>query len=174
MCRSMIGSLLYPTASRLDIMQAVGLVGRFQSNPKETHVFVVKRIFRYLQSTVDYGSWYTDADWTKTIDDRKNTIGGALFLGSCLVSWISKKQTSISLSIDEVEYIIVASCCTQVSWIINNLKVIQFPCDQPIIILCDNTSAINISKNPIQHSRLSIYQSNIIFFENRFRIKWSN
>jgi hypothetical protein len=58
MYRSMIGSLLYLTTSRPDIMQVVGLVGRFQSNPKETHVLVVKIIFRYLQGTVDYGLWY--------------------------------------------------------------------------------------------------------------------
>jgi hypothetical protein len=54
----MIGHLLYLTASRPDIIQVVGLVGRFQSNLKETHVLVVKRIFRYLQGTIDYGLWY--------------------------------------------------------------------------------------------------------------------
>jgi hypothetical protein len=58
MYRSMIGTLLYLTTSRPDIMQVVGLVGRFHSNPKETHVLAVKRIFRYLQGTIDYGLWY--------------------------------------------------------------------------------------------------------------------
>jgi hypothetical protein len=164
MYRSMIGSLLYLTASRPDIMQVVGLVGRFQSNPKETHVLAVKRIFRYLQGTIDYGLWYskntdlilrayTDADWVGSIDDRKSTSGGAFFLGSCLVSWLSKKQTSISLSTTKAEYIVATSCCTQVLWIKTNLKDIQVPCDQPVSIMCDNTSAINLSKNLVQHSK---------------------
>ena len=56
--RSMIGSLLYVTASRLDVMQAVGQVARFQAAPKENHIIAVKRIFRYLKGTVDFGLWY--------------------------------------------------------------------------------------------------------------------
>ena len=56
--RSMIGSLLYVTTSRLDAMHAVGLVARFQANPKETHVLAIKRIFRYLKGTTKLGLWY--------------------------------------------------------------------------------------------------------------------
>ena len=58
MYRSMIGSLLYVTSTRLDVMQVVGLVSRFKSAPKETHVTVVKIIFRYLKGTMEYGLWY--------------------------------------------------------------------------------------------------------------------
>ena len=82
MYRSIIGSLLYVTTTRPDIMQTIGLVSRFQSSPKETHVAAVKRIFRYLKGTVDYGLWYpksidftlksfTDADWAGNIDHMK-------------------------------------------------------------------------------------------------------
>ena len=80
MYRSMIGRLLYVTTTRPDVMQAVGLVGRFQSAPKETHVVAVKRIIRYLKGTVDYGLWcpkfqyftlkaFTDAYWEGSVDD---------------------------------------------------------------------------------------------------------
>jgi hypothetical protein len=100
------------TTSRPDIMQEVGLVARFQVAPKETHVQEVKRIFRYLKGTLDFGLWYptgknftlttyTDADWAGSVDDRKSTSGGAFFLGNNLVSWLSKKQSSISLSTTE-------------------------------------------------------------------------
>ena len=110
--RSMIGSLLYVTASRPDVMQAIGQVARFQATPKETHVLAVKRIFRYLKGTIDFGIWYpkgndltlvsyTDADWAGNIDDRKSTSGEAFYLGDCLVSWLSKKQYSVSLSTTE-------------------------------------------------------------------------
>jgi hypothetical protein len=164
MYKSMVHNLLYLTTSRLDIIEVVGLVGRFQANPKETHLLVVKRIFKYLQGNIEYGLWYkknacltrrsyTNEDWVGSIDDRKSTSGGAFFLGSCLVSCISKKKTSIYLSKTEAEYIATTSCCMQVLWIKTNLKDIQFPCDQPISIMCDNTSAINLSKNHVQHSK---------------------
>jgi len=89
--RSMIGGLLYLTQTRLDIMNAVGLVARFQVDPRESHVVAVKRIFRYLKGTLDYGLWYpkdnkftlhayTDADWVGDVDDRKTTSGGAFNL----------------------------------------------------------------------------------------------
>jgi hypothetical protein len=106
MYRSMVGSLLYATTTRPDIIQDVGIICRFQSAPKETHLKAVKRIFKYLRATLDVGLWYpktkyftlnayTDAYWAGSVDDRKSTSGGAFFLGKCLVSWISKKKISI-------------------------------------------------------------------------------
>eukprot|EP00253_Pinus_taeda_P004992 PITA_04992 len=122
--RSMIGSMLYLIGTQPDIMHAVGIVGRFHANPKEAHLQEVKRIFKYLQGTQNYGLWYprdagltlhayTDADWAGSMDDRKSTSGGALFMGSRLASWFNKKQSSIALSTAEAEYVAVASCCTQ-------------------------------------------------------------
>jgi hypothetical protein len=70
-----------------------------------------------------------------------------------LVSWLSKKQSSISLSTAEEEYIATAACCTQVLWMKQTLKYIQVEYDEPIPIYCDNTSAINISKKPVMHSK---------------------
>ena len=160
----MIGSLLYVTASKLDVMQAVGQVARFQATPKETHIIAVERIFRYLKGTVDFGLWYpkgndltliaySDADWAGCVDDRKSTSGTAFFLGGCLVSWSSKKQSSVSLSTAEAEYIAAAACCTQILWMKQTLQDIHVTCNEPIPILCDNTSAISISKNPVMHSK---------------------
>jgi len=125
--RSMIDSLLYLTSTRPNIMHAVGIVGWFQANPKETHLQEVKRIFKSLQGTKNYGLWYprgtdltlhayTDVDWAGSVDDRKSTSGGAFFMGPRLVSWISKKQSSIALSTTEAEYVATASCCTQLLW----------------------------------------------------------
>jgi len=119
--RSMICSLLYVTASRPDVMHAVGLVGRFQEAPRENHLQAVKRIFRYLKGTTEYGLWYpkgneltlvsyTDVDWAGDIDDRKSTNGGAFYLGECLEAWLSKKQPSVSLSTIEAEYIVAIAC----------------------------------------------------------------
>lgn len=145
-------------------MHVVGMVGRFQANPKETHLQEVKRIFKYLQGTQNYGVWYprdadltlhayTDADWAGSVDDRKSTSGGAFFMGSRLVSWFSKKLSSIALSTAEAEYVADASCCTQLLWMMKTLQDYQITCTPPISILCDNTSAIIISKNTVMHSK---------------------
>jgi len=98
--RGMIGSLLYLIASRPDIIFSVSLCARFQSNPKETSLKVVKRIFRYLKNTSDLALWYPRgcnfdliryADYARFRVDRKSTSGMATFLGPFLVSWSTKK-----------------------------------------------------------------------------------
>ncbi|XP_070014453.1 secreted RxLR effector protein 161-like [Nicotiana sylvestris] len=130
--RGMIGLLLYLTASRLDIVFIVGLYARFQANPKESHLTTVKRIMRYLKGTTDLCLWYpkgsnfnlvgyVDADYVDFLVDRKITSGMTHFLGSCLVSWATKKQNSVTLSTVEAEYVAVASCCAQVLWIKQHL-----------------------------------------------------
>ena len=101
--RSMIGTLLYITTSRPNIMQVVGMVGRCKSAPKQNHLGDVKRIFKYLKGTMTYGLWYprnqnlqltaySDADWDICVDERKRTSGGAFFLGDYLVAWMSKNR----------------------------------------------------------------------------------
>jgi hypothetical protein len=141
----------------------VGVCARFQANPKESHLTAVKRIIRYVNDTLSYGIWYSretnlvvagysDADWAGNADDRKSTSGGCFYVGNNLVAWMSKKQASISLSTAEAEYIAAGSCCTQLLWMKTLLGDYGFSQDT-MIINCDNTSAINISKNPVQHSR---------------------
>ncbi|RVX15774.1 Retrovirus-related Pol polyprotein from transposon RE1 [Vitis vinifera] len=116
MYRGMIGSLLYLTASRPDIMYSVCLCARFQSCPKESHLSAVKRILRYLKGTMNIGLWYpkgdnfeligfSDADFAGCRVERKSTSGTCHFLGHSLVSWHSKKQNSVALSTAEAEYI---------------------------------------------------------------------
>lgn len=121
---SMIRKLYYVVHNRPDIAHVVGLVAIFQKDPKETHMVAVKRIFRYLKGIVDYGLWYpyndnfylkvfTDVDWAGNVDERKRTTGGDFFLGERLVSWISKKQSCISQSTTEAEYVATSMNCTQ-------------------------------------------------------------
>ncbi|CAN1132784.1 Retrovirus-related Pol polyprotein from transposon RE1 [Linum perenne] len=161
--RGMIGSLLYLAASRPDIQYSVCLCARFQSSPKESHLSVVKRIFRYLKGTTSMGLWYprndsfdllaySDSDYAGSIVDRKTTTGACQFLGDKLISWASKKQSSVALSIAEAEYIAAGQCCTQILWIKSQLSDYLIHLST-MPVLCDNTSAISISKNPVQHSR---------------------
>lgn len=105
--KSMIGKLHYAIHIRPNIAHVVRLVSIFQKDPKETHLVAVKRIFRYLKGTIDYGLWYpykgnfslnvfTDVGWADNVDDQKNTTGGDFLLGGRLVSWTSKKQSCVS------------------------------------------------------------------------------
>jgi hypothetical protein len=161
--RSMIGSLLYITTSSSDIMQVVGMVGHYQSAPKQRHLVVFKRIIKYLKGTMTYGLWYprnqnfqlttySDVDWENCLDERNITSGGAFLLGGSLVAWLSKKQAYISLSTTEVEYIVVATCCTQILWMIQTLADLKVTYTNPIPLHYDNTSAISVSKNHVLHS----------------------
>ena len=105
----------------------------------------MKRILRYLKGTIDFGLWYpksstlivttySDVDWAGSVDDKKSTNGNAFFMGDCLVSWLSKKKSSISLSIVEAEYIVVANCCTQILWMKEALKDVNIETKKPITI----------------------------------------
>ena len=95
--RSMIGSLLYLTASRPDISYSVGMCSRYQANPKESHMIALKRIIKYVKTTADFGvrynkdtndvlAGYFDVDWARNADDRKSTSGDCFYVGNNLVS----------------------------------------------------------------------------------------
>jgi hypothetical protein len=139
--------------------------GTISSSTKGITCISSKEDLQISQRNKEFGLWYPkgkylsliayiDADWAGCIDDRRSTSGATFYLGECLVSWLSKKQSSISLSTVEAEYIAATTCCTQVLWMKQTLTDIQVEYDEPIPIYCDNTSAINISKNPVMHSKM--------------------
>ncbi|KAD7477010.1 hypothetical protein E3N88_00146 [Mikania micrantha] len=161
--RCMIGSLMYLTASRPDIMFATCVCARFQAAPKESHLIAVKRIFRYLQGTQSLEIWYStghscklvafsDSDYAGCKLTRKSTSGGCQFLGNCLVSWQSKKQTYVATSTAEAEYIAAASCTSQILWLQSQLLDYGIK-ESKTPLLMDSASALCIVKNPVQHSR---------------------
>ncbi|GJS85943.1 putative ribonuclease H-like domain-containing protein [Tanacetum coccineum] len=136
--RSMIGSLMYLTASRPDIMFAVSACSRHQVTPLTSNLNAVKKIFKYLKGQPKLGLWYprdspfvleaySDSDYAGSNGDRKSTTGGCQFLGRRLISWQCKKQTVLATSSTEAEYVAAAHCCGQ--------------------------STICIVKNPVFHQR---------------------
>ncbi|KAL4561871.1 hypothetical protein LXL04_034053 [Taraxacum kok-saghyz] len=132
--RAMIGSLLYLTASCPDIMFATSMCARY---PRDSPFELIG---------------YTDSDHAGCAIDRKSTSGGCQLLGNRLISWSSKKQTSVACSTTEAEYVAAGRCCAQVLWIQNQLldyglKFRKTP------ICCDNTSSILITQNPVQHTK---------------------
>ncbi|GJU94286.1 copia protein [Tanacetum coccineum] len=161
--RGMIGSLLYLTASRPDIMFSVCLCARFQEDPKTSHLEAVKRIFRYIKGTTHLGLWYpkgsdietivyADSDHAGDYVDRKSTSGVCTFMGCCLTSWFLKKQTALAISTTEAEYVSAGKACQQALWMKQALIDYGVRLDD-IPIMCDNKGAIDLSKNPVQHSR---------------------
>nr|GFA31858.1 retrovirus-related Pol polyprotein from transposon TNT 1-94 [Tanacetum cinerariifolium] len=161
--RSMIGSLMYVTSSRPDIMFATCMCARYQANPNKHHVSAIKRIFHYLKWTINLGLWYLkDSGFDLTAYsnayhagchlDRKSTSGSVQFLGDKLVCWSSKKQNCVSISIAESTYVVVSGCCAQVLWMRTQLTDYGFFYDK-VPIYCDSKSAIAISCNPVQHTR---------------------
>ncbi|XP_050918466.1 secreted RxLR effector protein 161-like [Lathyrus oleraceus] len=161
--RGMIGSLLYLTVVRPDIMYSLCLCARFQACPKESHLIDVKKIMKYLKGTYNIDLWYpkgsvsslvgfSEADYVGCKADRKSRSGTCHIFGNALVSWSCKKEASVALSTAKAEYIVAGSYYAQILWLKQQL------CDYgvilgSIILKCDNTSAIDISKNPIMHSR---------------------
>ncbi|GJY15372.1 putative ribonuclease H-like domain-containing protein, partial [Tanacetum coccineum] len=161
--RSMIGSLMYLTASRPDIMFVVCACARFQVTPKVSHLHAVKRIFRYLKGQPKLGLWYprdspfdleafSDSDYAGASLDRKSTTGGCQFLGKRLISWQCKKQTIVANSTTKAEYAPAANCCGQVLWIQNQMLDYGFNFTNTKIYI-DNESTIYIVKNPVFHSK---------------------
>ena len=134
--RSMIGNLLYLTASGPNIAFSEEVCAQFQVAPKESHLTTIKRIIWYINGTFDYGIWYSrdlneclagylNVDWVGCIDDRKSTSGGCFYLGNNLMSWMSKKQNSVSLLTTEAEYIVAGSCCVDeeaLTWLWNHSR----------------------------------------------------
>ncbi|WVZ75867.1 LOW QUALITY PROTEIN: hypothetical protein U9M48_023890 [Paspalum notatum var. saurae] len=155
----MIGSLLYLTATGLDIQFAVCLCARYQASHRTSHRQAVNRIFRYLKFTPELGLWYSsgsslslrgfsDADHAGCRIDRKSTSSTCQLLGTSLVSWSSRKQASVSLSTKKKT---VASCCSQLLWMNATLNDFGLRFGR-IPLLVDSTYAIFIDKNPVLHS----------------------
>jgi hypothetical protein len=163
MYRPMIGTLLYVTASRPDVMFSVCMCARFQASPRENHLKATKRILRYLKHTQDIGLCYpkgarfklvgySDSDYAGDKVERRSTSGTYQLLERSLVSWSSKKQNSVALSTAEAEYIVAGSCCAQILWMKTTLRDFGIKFKQ-VPLLCDNESAVKLTNNLVQYAR---------------------
>ncbi|GJU97929.1 retrovirus-related pol polyprotein from transposon TNT 1-94 [Tanacetum coccineum] len=161
--QSMVGSLMYITASRLDLVFTVCMCARYHAKPTKKHLEAIKWVFRYLRGTINMGLWYlkdtamalmayADAYHTGCQDTRISTSGSAQFLGDKLVSWSLKKHKSTAISTTEVEYIAMSRCCAQILWMRPQLTDYGFAFNNKPLY-CDNKSAIALCCNNVQHSQ---------------------
>ena len=167
--QSIVGGLMYASIStRPDISHAVNMISRYLGNPGEKHLSAAKRILRYIKGTTNIGltftasestdqisiTAYADADWAGDIDERKSTTGYVIMIGDCPVSWVSKKQSTISLSSAEAEYMAISSTTQEIKWIRQLLNELHICYQQePTILNIDNQAAIAISENDVHHAR---------------------
>ena len=163
--QSMVGSLLYAAiATRPDIAQAVGVVSKFCANPTQNHLTAAKRILRYLKATAYLGLsykkcadgnliGYSDADWVGDIDDCHSTSGNVFSFACGAVSWLSKKQATVSLSTAEAEYVALSTATQEAIWLRRLLADVGEPQEGPTEIYEDNQGAISMAKNPVGHAR---------------------
>ena len=162
--KQMVGSIMYLTATRPDLMFVVSLISRFMANPTELHFGTAKRIMRYVKGTLEFEIWYqregksellgyTDSDYAGDVDDSRSTSGYVFLMSGGAVAWSSRKKPIVTLSTTEAEYIAAATCACQAIWMKRILKEIGHKQDEEMVLFCDNTSTIKLSKNVVMHRK---------------------
>ena len=164
---SAVGSLMYDqVCTSPDIAFAVGVLGRYQSNPSIDHWRAAKKVMRYLQGTKDYMLMYrrtysfevigySDADFAGCVDSRKSTSGYIFKLADGVVSWRSAKQTLTATSTMEAEFVSCFEASSHGVWLksfISGLRVVD-SISRPLKLYCDNSAAVFMAKNNKSGSR---------------------
>ncbi|KAJ8641623.1 hypothetical protein MRB53_018317 [Persea americana] len=195
--RTLIGCLMYLTATRPDIMNAVSILSRYMHSASEIHFQAAKRIVRYIKGTVDYGlrfcqvksftlHGYSDSDWAGCVDDMRSTSGYCFSFGSAIFSWCSKKQEAIAQSTAEAEYVAAAAAVNQALWLrklMADLYMEQKESTQILAmadlhmeqkertqILVDNQAAISIANNPVFHGKTKHFKLKLYFLREVQRV----
>jgi len=160
----LVWKLIYLSHTRPDITYAVNVVSQFMHDPRKPHMDDVERILRYLKSTPGkeilfskhgllWVEGYRDADWAGSADDRRSTSGYFTFVRGNLVTWRSKKQPVVARSSAEAEFRGMALGMCELLWVKSVLSDLGFEPKEVMSLYCDNTSAIEIAHNPVQHDQ---------------------
>jgi len=176
--RSLAGALQYLTLTRPDLAYAVQQVCLFMHAPREPHRALIKRILRFVQGTLSSGlhigtgsvdtlTAYSDADWAGCPDSRRSTSGFCVYLGDNLVSWSSKRQTTVSRSSAEAEYRAVAHVVAECCWLRQLLQELHIQLPSATVVFCDNVSAVYMTANPVHHKRTKHIEIDIHFVREK-------
>nr|XP_017228664.1 PREDICTED: uncharacterized mitochondrial protein AtMg00810-like [Daucus carota subsp. sativus] len=144
--RRLVGQLIYLTITRLDITYSVHILSQFLAHPTDMHRAAALRLVRYIKNA-------PTQDWAACPMTRRSLSGYCVLLGDSLISWKCKKQNTVARSSAEAEYRSMANAICEVTWIYNFLTELKFKIPRPIVLYCDNNSAIHIAENPVLHER---------------------
>lgn len=172
--RSLVGCLMYLTATRPAILQVVSVFSRFLHCASELYLQAAKRVLRYINGTLGYGIWFkhnqefslhgfSDSDWGGSIDDMKSTSGYCFTLGSGIFSWASEKQDIVAQSTAEAEFIAAAVAVNQALWLRKILADLQLVQMNSTKVFVDNQAAIAISNNSIFHGKTKHFNVKLYF-----------
>ena len=172
--RKIVGCLMYLTATRPDILNAVSILSRFMHCASELHFQAAKRVIRYIKGTCNFGIKYTrsrdfklfgysDSDWGGSIDDLKSISGYCFSLGSAVFSWNSKKQETVTQSTAEAEFVAVTAAVNQALWLKKILLDLNLEQKESTEILVDNQAAISIFNNPVFHGKTKHFNIKLFF-----------
>ena len=167
--RSVVGALQYLSLTQLDISFAVNKFWQFMHKPTNDHWTTVKRIFRYLKFSINFGllirpskstqlSIYSDANWAGCPDDRKSTFGFCIYFGNNLVSWSSKKQPIVARSSTKAEYRTIAHATTESLWVQSLMREIGIVLAQCPILWCDNINTTYLTANRCSMRELNTWK----------------
>ncbi|XP_019198888.1 PREDICTED: uncharacterized protein LOC109192641 [Ipomoea nil] len=162
--RRLAGALQYLTITRPDLSYSINRLCQFMHTPIDEHWGLLKRVLRYIRGTMDYGlrlspslsidiHAFSDSDWAGCPVDRKSTSGYAVFIGSNLISWVSRKQRTVARSSTEAEYKGLADVCAEVTWVVSLLRELGLHSGAPATLWCDNMGATYLCANPVFHAR---------------------
>jgi hypothetical protein len=172
--RSMIGCLMYLTATRPDIFFAVSILSRYMHCASEMHLKAAKRVIRYIKGTIDFGVkfkycqnfkllGFSDSDWGGSVDDMKSTSGYCFSLGSGVFSWSSKKQETVAQSTAEAEFIAATAAVNQALWLRKLFCDLHLKQQNDTEVFVDNQAAIAISHNPVFHGKTKHFKIKFFF-----------
>ncbi|GJQ89693.1 putative RNA-directed DNA polymerase [Tanacetum coccineum] len=170
--QKLVGKLIYLTNTRPDISYAVHCLSQFMHAPLSSHLEAAFRVLRYLKNSPGSGIQinkvgnlklraYADSDWARCPATRKSVSGYCVFLGSSLITWKSKKQSTLSRSSAEAEYRSMASATCEVIWLSNLLGDMGVKNLLPVVLYCDNSSALQIAANPVFHEKSKHFEIDV-------------
>lgn len=180
--RQLVGSLIYLTTTRPDLAYSVSVLSQFMSRPLDSHWNAAKCVLRYLSGTCNYGILYTDSsdvtlagysdsDWAGNLDDRRSITGYAFSIGSGVISWCSKKKSTVALSLCEGEYQALCAATCEAIWLRRLLSDAGEGQKAATSIKTDNQSTIKLAYNPVFHKNTKHIDTQFHFVREKIQSK---